>query len=62
MGELAAQRGTVGLPGARAEAWTSQLEHSGNSPALAHSGPLLRATLIWAAEYETDDGLGLLGV
>lgn len=26
------------------------------------SGPLLRATLIWAAEYETDDGLGLLGV
>lgn len=30
--------------------------------ALAHSGPLLRVTLSWAAGYETDDGLGLLGV
>ena len=43
MGELAAQRGMVGLPGARAEAWTSQPEHSVNSPALAHSGPLLKS-------------------
>lgn len=48
--------------GARAEAWTSQPEHSGNSPAVAHSSPLLRATLSWAAGYQTDDGLGLLGV